>query len=87
MGTAVFSHLRNPRSTLDLQSLLDTGLHGFNRFKALTSMVLLQGTRAVLRPLLDFVKLCAECQAQEDKQVRENTISSRETLIAWVLFS
>lgn len=33
-------------------------------------MVLLQGTRAVLRPLLDFVKLFAESQAKEDLQVR-----------------
>ena len=35
-------------------------------------MVLLQGTRAVLRPLLDFVKLFAESQATEDTQVRAN---------------
>ena len=39
-------------------------------------MVLLQGTRAVLRPLLDFVKLFAESQATEDTQVRANGKSS-----------
>ena len=47
-----------------------TDRHQDRQEKNVDLMVLLQGTRAVLRPLLDFVKLFAESQAKEDLQVR-----------------
>lgn len=41
-------------------------------------MVVLQGTQAVLRPLLDFVRLFAESQAEENMPVSEFAASVRE---------
>ena len=45
-------------------------------------MVVLQGTQAVLRPLLDFVRLFAESHAEENTPVGELAASVREVQAA-----